>query len=165
MTYEEWLQSVPPEITADPLWQMRVYRLALFAGDLGWHDVSILAQDARTRGLADQLYRALGSIAANIVEGYSRHSGKERARFYEYALGSAREARTWYYEGRHGLRDAVVDHRLRLLTQIVRLLLSIIPAERETTGILQLREGSGLYLYSTDPDTELSQLLSEVPMP
>lgn len=127
MTYEEWLQSVPPEITADPLWQMRVYRLALFAGDLGWRDVSILAEDARMRGLADQLYRALGSIAANIAEGYSRRSGKERARFYEYALGSAREARTWYYEGRHGLKDAVVNHRLRLLTQIVRLLLSIIP--------------------------------------
>lgn len=99
MTYEEWLQSVPSEITADPLWQMRVYRLALFAADLGWYDVSVLAEDARMRSLADQLYRALGSIAANIAEGYSRRSGKERARFYEYALGSAREARTWYIRG------------------------------------------------------------------
>ncbi len=69
MTYEEWLQSVPPEITADPLWQMRVYRLALFAGDLGWQDVSVLAEDARMRGLADQLYRALGSIAATSPKG------------------------------------------------------------------------------------------------
>lgn len=105
VTYEEGLQGVSPELTADPLWQMRVYRLALFASDLGWHDVSVLAEDPRMRSLADQLYRALGSIAANIAEGYSRHSGKERARFYEYALGSAREARTWYYEGRHGLKD------------------------------------------------------------
>ncbi|MCX7680950.1 MAG: four helix bundle protein [Anaerolineae bacterium] len=165
MTYEEWLQSVPPEITADPLWQMRVYRLALFAVDLGWYDVSRLAEDVRMRSVADQLYRALGSIAANIAEGYSRRSGKERARFYEYALGSAREARTWYYQGRHGLKDAVLAHRLSLLTQIVRLLLSIIPAERETTGILQLREESPSYLYSADPDAELSQLLSEVPLP
>lgn len=166
MTYEEWLQSVPPEITADPLWQMRVYRLALFAADLGWYDVSVLAEDARMRSLADQLYRALGSIAANIAEGYSRRSGKERARFYEYALGSAREARTWYYEGRHGLKKTVLAHRLHLLTQIVRLLLSIIPEEREATGIVQLREGSVPYLYSTaDPDAELSALLSEVPMP
>ncbi len=165
MTHEEWLQSVPSEITADPLWQMRVYRLALFAADLGWHDVSVLAEDARMRGLADQLYRALGSIAANIAEGYSRRSGKERARFYEYALGSAREARTWYYEGRHGLKEAVLAHRLHLLTQIVRLLLSIIPEERETTGIVQLCESSAPYLYSTtDPDAELSELLSEVPM-
>jgi len=145
---------------------MRVYRLALFACDIGWHDVSILAQDPRTRSLADQLYRALGSISANIAEGYSRRSGKERARFYEYALGSAREARTWYYQGRHGLKEAVVAHRLHLLTQIVRLLLSIIPAEREMTGILQLREESVPYLYSSpDPDAELSALLSEVPMP
>lgn len=166
MTYEEWLQSVPSEITADPLWQMRVYRLALFAADLGWYDVSVLAEDARMRSLADQLYRALGSIAANIAEGYSRRSGKERARFYEYALGSAREARTWYYEGRYGLKETVLVHRLHLLTQIVRLLLSIIPEEREATGIVQLREDSVPYPYSTtDSDTELSELLSEVPMP
>ena len=163
MTYEEWLQSVPPELTTDPLWQMRVYRLALFAGDLGWHDVSTLAEDPRMRSLADQLYRALGSIAANIAEGYSRHSGKERARFYEYALGSAREARTWYYEGRYGLKEAVVAHRLRLLTQIVRLLLTIIPAERGATGILRVGESGPS--WGTDPDAELSQLLSEVPMP
>jgi len=48
---------------------MKVYRLALFASDLAWHDVCKLAQDKRTTGLSDQLYRALGSIGANIAEG------------------------------------------------------------------------------------------------
>jgi len=69
MTYEEWADGVPPELTNDPLWRMKVYRLALFASDLAWHDVCKLAQDKRTTGLSDQLYRALGSIGANIAEG------------------------------------------------------------------------------------------------
>jgi hypothetical protein len=63
---------------------MEVYRLALFAGDLAWHDVSRLIKDGRTRSLADQLYRAIGSMSANIAEGYSRRSVKDQARFYEY---------------------------------------------------------------------------------
>jgi four helix bundle protein len=121
---------VPGELTNDPLWRMEVYRLAVFVGDLAWRDASRLAKDKRTVGLADQLYRAVGSISANIAEGYSRRSGKDQARFYEYALGSAREARGWYYQGRHVLPESVATHRSKLLTQVVRLLLTIIPTER-----------------------------------
>jgi len=109
---------------------MKVYRLAIFAGDLSWHDVSKLAEDNRTIGLSDQLYRSVGSVSANIAEGYSRRSGKDQARFHEYALGSAREARGWYYQGRHLLSEAIATHRIKLLTDIIRLLLTIIPAER-----------------------------------
>jgi four helix bundle protein len=97
MNYQEWAGSVPREITGDPLWRVEAYRLALFAAEVGWHDVTKLIRDQRTRSLSDQLYRALGSVSANIAEGYSRGTGRDRARFYEYALGSARESRDWYY--------------------------------------------------------------------
>ena len=107
MNYETWVKTVPAEITGDSLWKMEAYRLALFAADLGWHDVTKLAGDRRTLDLAGQLYRAVGSVEANISEGYSRGSGRDRARFYEYALGSARESRGWYYKGRYVLGDAV----------------------------------------------------------
>jgi four helix bundle protein len=130
MTYEQWLDSVPVELTGDPLWRMEVYRLGVFAADLAWHDVSRLIRDKRTLSLADQLTQSVGSISANISEGYSRQSGKDQARFYEYALGSAREIRNWYYQARHVLGEKVATHRLRLTTQIIRLLLCIIPAER-----------------------------------
>jgi four helix bundle protein len=157
VTYEEWLQGVPPELTRDPLWRMEVYRLALYAADLAWLDVSELIQDRRMVGVADQLYRAVGSISANIAEGYSRQSGRDQARFYEYALGSAREARTWYYQSRHALSEDVVTPRLRLHTQIVRLLLTIIPAER---GYVTLREDAAPYeTWST------SGLLDDPPLP
>jgi len=155
MTYNEWLASIPPELTDDPLWRMEVYRLAVFAGDLTWHDVSKLAKDKRTVGLSDQLYRAVGSISANIAEGYSRRSGKDQARFYEYALGSAREARGWYYQGRHVLSETIAAHRIELLTRIIRLLLTIIPAERG----YKLREEQASY------DTGLADLLNNPPMP
>ena len=85
MDYQEWLQSVPLAITGDVLWKMEVYRLALFAADRGWSDVVALAQDRRMIALSEQLNRALGSISANIAEGYSRSSVKDQARFYEYA--------------------------------------------------------------------------------
>jgi hypothetical protein len=97
LNYQEWLETVPDEITGDLLWKMKAYRLALFAADLGWRDVTGLAQDRRMASVSNQLYRALGSISANIAEGYSRSSGKDRAHFYEYVLGSARESRDWYY--------------------------------------------------------------------
>ncbi|MCR4408035.1 MAG: four helix bundle protein [Anaerolineae bacterium] len=113
-------------------------RISVFHGTKGisnglqdWlASISPLAKDKRTISLSDQLYRAVGSVSANIAEGYSRRSGKDQARFYEYALGSAREARGWYHQGRHVLSEIVAMHRIKLLTRITRLPLTIIPAER-----------------------------------
>ncbi len=155
MDYNDWLASVPPEFTGDPLWRMEVYRLAVFVGDLVWLDVSRLIQDKRTVSLADQLYRAVGSISANVAEGYSRRSGRDQARFYEYALGSARESRGWYRQGRHVLSETVATHRIKLLTNIIRLLLTIIPAERG----YKLKEERASY------DVDLTDLLDNPPMP
>lgn len=171
MSFEEWLKSVPLEITGDSLWKMEAYRLALFAADLGWHDVTRLAGDRRTLDLAGQLYRAVGSIEANISEGYSRGSGKDRARFYEYALGSARESRGWYYKGRYVLGNSVAEHRLRLLTQMVRLLLAMVPNQRAYGSFL--KEDSPAYpadqseatlADSLQPEAFL-RLLQDIPMP
>jgi four helix bundle protein len=171
MNYEMWAKTVPAEITGDSLWKMEAYRLALFAADLGWHDVTKLTGDRRTLDIASQLYRALGSIEANISEGYSRGSGRDRARFYEYALGSARESRGWYYKGRYVLMAPVVEHRLRLLTQVICLLLTMVPDQR-TVGSFLKEEGLA---YNAEPNQAvplsllkpeaLSDLLSVVPMP
>ncbi len=171
MTYEMWATTVPVEITGDSIWKMEAYRLALFAADLGWYDVSKLAGDKRTLDIASQLYRALGSIEANISEGYSRGSGRDRARFYEYALGSARETRGWYYEGRHVLTEPVTEHRLRLLTQIICLLLAMVPDQRAYGCFL--KEDSPAYrpehnepaIGSPLTPEAPSQLLQDIPMP
>lgn len=162
MNYQEWLKSVPQDLTGDPLWTIEAYRLALFAADIGWVDATKLMQDKRTRDLSDQLYRALGSIGANISEGLSRSSGRDRARFYEYALGSARESRTWYLNARHILKDSVATHRMHFLTQIIRLLLVMIPDQRD--GRLQ----EEVLVYRTSANDELptlTNLLDTIPLP
>jgi four helix bundle protein len=168
MNYQEWMTSVPAEITGDSLWKMEAYRLALFLADLAWHDVTKLAGDRRTLDLSGQLYRAVGSIEANISEGYSRGSGRDRARFYEYALGSARESRGWHFKGRQVLGQTVVQHRIRLVTHIIRLLLTMIPEQR--TPKYALREEAPVYQTNSlmeaqlEPE-EVSRLLENVPMP
>lgn len=146
MEYEDWEKTVPAVIRADSLWQIKAYRLAMFLADLGWSDVTKLMSDRRTIGLADQLYRSLGSIGADIAEGYSRGTGRDRARFYEYALGSARESRDWYFKGRHILGEAVIRHRLDLLAEVIRLLLTMVPQQRGSA----LRE-EGI-VYHADPE-------------
>ena len=132
MTYEEWEAEVPTRLTEDSLWRMRVYRLALFLGDLAWHDAKKLLKNRLTIPIADQLYRAASNISPNISEGYSRGTGKDRARFYECAVGSIRECRDWYFKSRHVLPERVTKHRLELCTDLIRLLLRIIPSERTT---------------------------------
>ena len=159
MKFIEWMEAMPQELKNDPLWRMEVYRLSVFAAELAWPDATRLIQDKRTISLADQLYRAVGSVGGNISEGYGRQSGKDQARYYEYALGSAREARNWYYQSRHVLTDLISRHRLQLLTQIIRLLLTIIPSERG----YKLHEESANYDAGHEflpPD-----LLSNIPMP
>ena len=166
MTFSEWEQGVPDEIQADSVWNSKAYRLALFLADLAWHDATKLLSDKRTISLADQLYRAAGAISADIEEGYSRGTGRDRARFYEYALGSAREARGWYYKGRHVLSGSVTGHSISLLTEIIKLLLSMVPDQR---GQL-LHKAAVPYVAEFAPKDipsglTATELLENVPMP
>lgn len=169
MNYNEWEKSVPDTLRADGLWRIKAYRLGLFVGDIGWHDISKLAQDTRTRSVADQLYRSLGSITANLAEGYSYSTGGNRARMFEYALGSARESREWYYKGRHVLGEAVMRHRLQILSEIVRLLLTMIPEQREHERIRPLHEPAVVCQVETAvslpllTEDELAALLNHIP--
>ncbi len=81
MNYKEWEMTVPSTIKMDSLWKIKAYRLGLLFSALAWHDVTRLVKDHRTLELSDQLYEAAGSVSANLAEGYSRGTGKDRARF------------------------------------------------------------------------------------
>ena len=130
MTFEQWLPTVPQRIARDPIWKRADYRYATYLSDAAWPHVVRIVHHPGTRLLGDQLFRALGSIGSNISEGYSRGSGMDRVRFYEYALGSARESREWYWKVRHVLEDEDVTAQLEILEQVIRLLLTAIRNER-----------------------------------
>lgn len=170
MNYDEWMQSVPQSITNDRLWTLISYRLSLFISDLAWHDVSKLVSEQRTRSLSDQLYRAVGSIGANLAEGYSYSTSGNRARFFEYALGSARESREWYYRGRYVLGPQVAEHRLNLLTRIVQLLIGYIPEQRraslrEECVSYEVEQSFPIEFEAPVLDAELIALITDVPIP
>lgn len=124
MKYKEWIEQVPIELKDDAVWSLKVYQIALFVADLCWLDIKPILKQ-RLFSLSDQLYRSVGSISANITEGYSRYSFKEQARFYEIALGSTREAKDWYFKSRHILGEKTATHRIKLLTSIAKLLLTM----------------------------------------
>ena len=130
MTFDQWLLTVPVSVTRDPIWKRADYRLATFVADAAGPDAERLASYPATRKLADQLYSAVGSIGAHIAEGYSRGTGADRIRYYEYALGSARESREWYWKARHVIGEEALDPKLNAIEQIVRLLLTAIKGER-----------------------------------
>jgi four helix bundle protein len=157
MNYAEWLSTVPSEITNDPIWKLEVYRLALFIDDIGWQDVLALSKNNLMWSVADQLHRSLGSISANLTEGYSRSKGLDRARFFEFSLGSARESRDWYYKSRHVLPAEVVKHRIGLTTHIIAMITPMISHQRKHA----IREESAE--YNTQPSVFSSN--SEIPFP
>lgn len=157
MNYAEWLVNVPSEISNDPIWNLEVYRLGLFAGDIGWRDVQFLAKKPLMLSVADQLHRSIDSVSVNLTEGYSRSKGPDRARFIEASLGSARESRDWYYKSHHVLPVEVFKHRMGLTTRIISMLAPMIPHQRKNA----IREEQAEY---NTQSTGFS-LESQVPFP
>ena len=115
----------------DPLQRMRAYRLACELVGESWQDAEKLTHHRAMEKVAGQLYAAVGSIAANLGEGYARSSGKDRTRIFEYALGSTRESIVWFRSAEPVLGPDVVTRRVEKLDEIRRLLLAIIPRERD----------------------------------
>ena len=129
-TYRQWEDEIGPRFRGDSLWRMTAYRYATYLSDLAWGDAVVLEKRVITRPLGAQICRAVGSISANIADGYGRGSGRDRVRLYEYSLCSARESASWYHSARHALGDELASARIELLQRVCRLLLATIPAER-----------------------------------
>jgi four helix bundle protein len=110
------------------------YRLATEASDAAWDDATAMKSEPLLAEVAPQLVRAIGSISANIGEGYSRKSPRDRIRFYEYALGSVEEARSWYQAGRRILTEPDLSDRTKRFDSIRRLLLVMLKNERRGEG-------------------------------
>ncbi|MFL5560725.1 MAG: four helix bundle protein [Gemmatimonadaceae bacterium] len=113
--------------------RVSAYGLAVAVTEHAWDDASAMRKEPLLVEIAAQLLRSAGSIGANIAEGYSRRSARDRIRYYEYALGSAAETEAWYQSARRAL-PAIFDERIARLTSVRRLLLTMIRNERSGTG-------------------------------
>lgn len=115
----------PEAITSEEMWRFFGYRKALFCHDVCWQDCERLLKHPLGRPIAQQVIRSVGSISANIEEGYGRGlTGKERLYFLRVALGSARESKGWYYRAKELLSHEVLDHRLSLINEVIALLVT-----------------------------------------
>ena len=130
MAYDEWETTIPAAVRQDVIWRVQAYRLALYLASCAEEDTRGMGEGLRFAETASQLCRAAGSIAANIAEGYPRQSGRDRIRYYEYALGSAAEVKVWYLSARATLAPGVIEDRFALLRSITRLLLTMIRSAR-----------------------------------
>ncbi len=97
MNDREGKAAVPETTKENSHWTANPYRRALSWGDLGWHDMTRLTQDRHTRAMSDQQYRALGSVAPSLTDGFSFAPGTDRACLCEPSPGSARESRHWFH--------------------------------------------------------------------
>ena len=119
----------------DPITRMRLHEHCLLASEACWDDAVALAGNRITHRVSDQLYRAVGSIGANLAEGYSRSSIRDRSRIYEYSLGSSRESREWYVRSVPVLGEARVREGVDRLGEINRILLAILRRGRDERGV------------------------------
>lgn len=90
--------------------------------DLSWNDTMVLQKDFRGKEIAKQMIRSVGSISANIEEGYGRGSNKEYPQFLKIARGSATESKGWYKKSKYLLEEKNIIDRIKLLDEIIAIL-------------------------------------------
>ena len=129
-----WEQAQPEVITKDPLWSLCCYREALFLVDLVRNDVGEIGKRDPLADSKGQLLTSVGSVAANIAEGYGRMTTADRARFLSYSLGSAREAITWYRLVGVSAECGGLEDRIERLSRVRRMLLGLLARLKEGGG-------------------------------
>jgi len=103
----------------DRIQKNEVHELALELFDKFWKDSDKIGQDYRGREVVRQLVRSIGSISANIEEGYGRGYGKPYAQYLRIARGSARESKGWYIKARHLIPLEVINKRCEEIDVII----------------------------------------------
>ena len=121
-----WEKSQPDAITKDPIWTLNCYREALFLVALAQQDIGRVEKRDPFAKAKAQLLTSVGSVAANIAEGYGRMTVADRTRFLNYALGSTREAMTWYQVVATAAQCTALEDRINRLARIRRMILGLL---------------------------------------
>jgi len=105
------------------VWQMS-HRLFIEALE----DVKKFPNTIGARIVADQLLRSIGSISANIAEGFNSKTTRKYLSYLDISLNSSAEAENWYYKVRdtNWLDKNIVNRRVETCTIICRMLNAMI---------------------------------------
>jgi four helix bundle protein len=121
--FRAWEACVPHALRNDPSWKFHVYRVALYLLDLAKADASALRSKKSQAFQTDQLLSAVGSVSANVSEGFGRSSPADRSRCFGIALGSLKESIVWYRAVSGDLPEEAVEERLEQLVELRRILI------------------------------------------
>jgi four helix bundle protein len=121
--FRGWEACAPDSFRTDPVWRFHAYRVTLYLLDLAASDARGLQARRRSNVHVDQMVRAMGSVSANVSEGFGRSKPPDRSRFFGIALGSLRESATWYRALRADLPDGIADIRCQQLSELRRILI------------------------------------------
>jgi four helix bundle protein len=120
-------------ITVDRIDKNEIHQLAIELFDRFWDDSETIGRDYRGREIVRQLVRSIGSISANVEEGYGRGFGKEYVRFLRIARGSARESKGWYIKAKRLISLELLNKRCGEIDVIISKLVNAIEGvERKT---------------------------------
>ena len=141
MTYEQWIARVPDVLRRQSVWRVTAYRNSSYLAACVAKDVVPILGDLRFTKNIPQLVEAVGSIGANIWEGYGRRSRADRVKFYEYAYSPAGESMHWYTAVSVAMSQDLLVERAEQLAEICRLLLTMMHNERRGGGWNDSRPG------------------------
>lgn len=103
----------------DRLDEIGFYKRSMELWNEMWIDTEVLMLDFRGKEIARQLIRSVGSMSANIEEGYGRGFGKEYPQFLRISRGSARESKGWYLRSSHLLGAEIINSRIMKIDTII----------------------------------------------
>jgi four helix bundle protein len=98
-------------------------------------DIQAMPNTRVTAILADQTARSVGSISANIAEGFASQNPREYCRYLVIARKSTSESENWFYKFRDTglMAESVATGRIETCIEISKMLYSLIQAIRKPT--------------------------------
>jgi len=76
------------------VYEFDVYNLTEELSDMVWHGFDKWNKNVPNT-VGYQIIRSSDSLAANIAEGYGRHTPSDRKKFYRYSRDSLEETKSW----------------------------------------------------------------------
>lgn len=91
-------------------------------------DIRKFPKEQASRIVIDQMVRSVGSISANVAEGFNSRSTKQYLNYLDISKRTTAESENWYYKARDAgmLERAISDQRIAECVEISRMLQGLI---------------------------------------